>query len=484
MITGGQPVRQRGIRMSVLPARPHRVVVIGGGFSGTLFALKLASARSDWTVHLVESRFRAGRGLAYGACEPQHLLNVPAARMEVGLRPRFAEWLRSRPGFLREALDESKGVLADAFVPRQVFGDYLEQRLVEALSAGSIRLIHNEAVGITRAPRQIVFADSRVLPVDTVVLATGNLTSHLPFRAKASGRIINDPWQPGALDQIKPGDSVLLLGTGLTMIDMLLVLRSRGHEGPLHAISRHGLLPKSHVPGGSWPAFLHPGMTPLQALRAIRANVAQAESLSIPWQRVIDAVRPVVASLWHSWGLGQRSQFLRHLRTIWDVHRHRMADRISGLVNDLLWNGVLTITAGRVLTVDERKGGLTAMIRPRGQNALIIDFDAIINCTGPAIDLRHTCHPLLRTLLSDGQVRSDPLGIGLDTEDCAAMGSDGKRSDWLYALGPLTRPAWWEITAVPEINAQIDRLVHQFSQGESEPSRPLAAIFLDIGAGI
>jgi uncharacterized NAD(P)/FAD-binding protein YdhS len=375
-------------------------------------------------------------------------------------------------------------MLADAFVPRQVFGDYIEQRLVDALSAGNIRRIHSEAVGVTPAPRQIVFADSRVLPVDTVVLAIGNLASHPPFGAKASCRIINDPWEPGALDQIKTDDSVLLLGTGLTMVDMLLVLRSRGHEGPLHAISRHGLLPRSHVPGGSWPAFLHPGMTPRQAFRAVRENVARAESRSIPWQRVFDAARPIVASLWHSWGLGQRAQFLRHLRTIWDVHRHRMAERISGLVNDFLWSGVLTVTAGRALAVDEHRHGLTVMIRPRGEKALTMDVDAILNCTGPAVDLRHTCHPLLRTLLNDGQVRSDPLGIGLDTKDCAAIGSDGKRSDWLYALGPLTRPAWWEITAVPEINAQIDRLVHQVSQGEPEPSRPLAAIFLDIGAGI
>ena len=35
-------------------------------------------------------------------------------------------------------------------------------------------------------------------------------------------------------------------------------------------------------------------------------------------------------------------------------------------------------------------------------------------------------------------------------------------SDWLYAIGPLTRPAWWEITAAPEINAQIARLAASF----------------------
>jgi uncharacterized NAD(P)/FAD-binding protein YdhS len=470
--------------MSIQPARSHRIAVIGGGFSGTLFALKLAAARPDWTITLVESRGRAGRGLAYGACEPQHLLNVPVARMEVGLRPSFSDWLLTRPEFLREALDESRGVLADAFVPRQSFGDYMEQHLTVALSAGNIRRIHGEAAGITRAPRRIVFADSGVLPVDSVVLATGNLPSRLPFEAHASDRIIADPWQRGALDRIGPDASLLLLGTGLSMVDMLLTLRSRGHKGPLHAISRHGLLPRSHRSGGSWAAFLHPDMTPRQAFRAMRLNVARAEYRAIPWQRVFDAARPVIASLWHGWSIRQRAQFLRHLRTIWDVHRHRMAERVSATVNELLWNGDLTVTAGCVLAVDENRDGLNAVIRPRGERPLAVEVDAVLNCTGPATDLLRVPHPLLNHLFRAGHVRPDPLGLGLDTQDCAVIEADGEQSDWLFVLGPLTRPAWWEVTAVPEINAQIDRLVHRFTQGGTPSSRPLMAVFQDIGAGI
>jgi uncharacterized NAD(P)/FAD-binding protein YdhS len=261
-------------------------------------------------------------------------------------------------------------------------------------------------------------------------------------------------------------------------------LRQRGHKGPIHAVSKHGLLPKSHSAGGNWPPFLDTTASPRQALRAIRANVGRAEAQNIPWQRVFDAARPVVASLWHGWGLGQRAQFLRHLRTLWDVHRHRMAERIAVFIDELLWNGLLTVTAGRVLAVDEHKDGLTALIRPRGRKAQTVEVDSIINCTGPALDLRTTQHPLLSDLLRQGLVQSDPLGLGLDTAESAAIGADGKRSDWLFALGPLTRPAWWEITAVPEINVQVDHLVRRIVQDESDLFRPLTEVFLDIGAGI
>ena len=470
--------------MSVRSPRPPAIAVIGGGFTGSLFALKLALARPDWTVALIEKGAHPGRGLAYGACEPHHLLNVPVSRMEVGLQPAFAEWLGGRPCLLGEALEESAGVLDDAFVPRQLFGDYMEQRLSDALSRGAIRRLHGEVLKIDRNPRRLVLSDGSHVPADTVVLATGNLSSRLPLQANASDRILTDPWRRGALDRIQRDDSLLLLGTGLTMVDMLLTLRGGGHKGPIHAVSRHGLLPKAHSAGHSWPAFLDSGASPREALHTIRENIQLAEAQNIPWQRVFDAVRPVVALLWQGWTLGQRAQFLRHLRTRWDVHRHRMAERIAFFIDELLRNGFLTVTAGRVLAVDEHKDGLTALIRLRGKRAQTVEVDALINCTGPAIDLRTTQHPLLGDLLHKGLVRSDPLGLGLETSDCAAIGANGVRSDWLFALGPLTRPAWWEITAVPEINAQVDRLVRQIARSETDLFRPLTEVFLDIGAGI
>ena len=82
-----------------MTARPsvHSVAVIGGGLSGALFGLKLAAARPDFRVIVIEATRRIGRGLAYGACTPQHLLNVPISRMEVGLKPGFADWLQANP---------------------------------------------------------------------------------------------------------------------------------------------------------------------------------------------------------------------------------------------------------------------------------------------------------------------------------------------------------------------------------------------------
>jgi uncharacterized NAD(P)/FAD-binding protein YdhS len=461
------------------PSPGRTVAVVGGGFSGTLFALKLSAARPDWRVLLIEPS-RPARGLAYGAAAPQHLLNVPVTRMEVGLKPAFATWLEQRRELLADALAEADGRLADAFVPRRLFGDYLAERLEEGLHRPNLALIEGEVVSLADKPRAVVLADGRTLAADQVVLALGNLPGASPFRP--SPRLVADPWAAGALDSIAPGASLLLIGTGLTMVDVIMSLRARGHRGALHAVSRHGLLPRSHASGGNWRTDFSPGLSPVQTLRAIRREVTRAIALGTPWQRVFDAVRPMVAHVWSLWSPPQKKSFLRHLRSIWEVHRHRMAGRLDAAVRALLADGALTVTAARVLALDAGRDHVAAFIRPPGEKPRLIEADQAILCMGPLMDLRKSPLPLLRDLFARGLVREDALHLGLENRDCALLDTQGVESDWLFALGPSTRPALWEIVAVPEINAQIDQLVGRIAS-DATP-RALHAVFVDIGAGI
>jgi len=473
--------------MSILqsPQARRTVAVIGGGFTGGLFALKLSAARPDWTVLLIEPKSRLGRGLAYGACANHHVLNVPVSRMEVGLEPDFTSWLCGRPALLQEGLEESGGALLDAFVPRYLFGDYLEQLLNAAISgAGGLRRISGEAMALSAAPRQVVLDDGRVIPADMVVIATGNLPPISPSWANASGRVIADPWAPEALENIGTSDRVLLVGTGLTMIDVLLSLQAKGYRGDLHAASRHGLLPQPHRAGGRWRPVLRAGISPKEALWTVRAHIREAERRQVPWQRVFDAIRPAVASVWHAWSIGQKAQFLRHLRAIWDVHRHRMASRVARRVEHWIAEGRLRVSAARILSLVDEGETAVATLKPRGGGQQRLHVDWVINCTGPQLDLRRAGNPLLDNLQRLGVACSDPLGLGLESVDCALRASNGAVSNWLYALGPLTRPAWWEIVAVPEINAQVDRLVRKLAQSPGQSAHTLSAQFLDMGAGI
>ncbi|WP_172448479.1 FAD/NAD(P)-binding protein [Caulobacter mirabilis] len=466
------------------------VAIVGGGFSGTLLALKLAAARPEGRVLLIEPSNRPGRGLAYGACAPSHLLNVPVARMEVGLTPTFADWLAAHGG-MDEALAESGGDMAAAFAPRALWGRYLADQLAAARASGAVTVLRGEAVRMLDAPRRgLVLRDGREVEAETVVLATGNLPPRPPLPAdhwlQDDPAFVVDPWDRTALEGLDPDAPVLLIGTGLTMVDIALKLTEDGHRGPMVAVSRRGLLPRAHRYGGAWPTFLAPHLPagPAVLSRIIRAEIRKAVAEGQPWQRVIDAVRPYIGRIWAEWTPADRSRFLRHQRARWDVFRHRMAPRIAAGIETLTAEGRLTVKGGRLR--DWRRDGdrLAITLHPRGGGAAeTLAAARVINCTGPRSDLKGLEVPLFADLARRGLIAPDALGLGLETADCAVLSARGEASTWLHAVGPLTRPAWWEITAVPEIAAQVDGLAHVLAR-DVDHAPALATVFLDLGAGI
>jgi len=468
------------------------VIIVGGGFSGAIFGLKLHLKRPSWRIVIVERSKRLGRGVAYGACGPAHLLNVPVSRMEIGLTPSFADWLRPRRASIAAALVESELDLSAAFVPRQLFGDYLEERINGALDSRSIAglsSVRGEVVRMLVDTRGVLLTDGRQIKADIVVLAMGNLPPSPPRGPDTwiydSGFFVPDPWAMDAFSDVDPAEPLLLIGSGLTTVDTALRLEQQGHRGPLLAISRRGLTPRTHAAGGVWPEFLHGSIpaSPLALTKTIREQVALAASQAIPWQRVFDAARPAVPSIWNAWSPFSRRQFLRHLRPRWDVHRHRMALRVSDAFAKMQTSGALEVLPGRIAGYRPTGRHVEVTVRMRGGAMRVFNAGHIVNCTGPGADFARIAIPLIGELRERQLAVPDPLGVGLETRDCAVIDSAGVASSWLFALGPLTRPAWWEITAVPEINLQIDRLVAQLSSPVTAP-RLTAADFMDMGGGI
>ncbi|MFG1393007.1 FAD/NAD(P)-binding protein [Xanthobacter agilis] len=457
------------------------VLVVGGGFSGALFALS-AAARPGLRVVLIEREPIAGRGLAYGACDSLHVLNVPVSRMELGLEPGFGPWLAERPQALASALDEADGDLSRSFVARRLFGVYVAERLEAVLSRPQSPLtrVRGEAVRVEEKPQPaVVLADGRRFEGDVVVLATGNLPPKPPRCRDAwfydTPLFVPDPWAQRELESVPKAAPVLFIGSGLTMVDVALKLAANGHRGPLFAVSRHGLLPHTHLPpaagqdaAGAVAIDLDlAGARPVEVMRRLRAAVRRARAAGAPWQKVMDAARPHLPSIWSQWTLVEKARFLRHGRTFWDVHRHRMAPRIAAGLSDLLERGQLQVIAGRITGFRrgeaERRVGVH--VRPRGGGAdTVLEVSAVVNCSGPRSDFAEIGIPVFADLRRSGRLVPDALGLGIETRDCAVVDRFGSASPWLFAVGPLTRPAWWEITAVPEVTVQIHRLVEHLAQ--------------------
>ena len=473
-------------------AAAKTVVIVGGGFSGAIFGLKLHRKCPQWRIVIAEPKKKLGRGIAYGACGPEHLLNVPVSRMEIGLLPSFADWLQQRRTQIAAALVESELNLAAAFVPRILFGDYVEERVTEALDSKSpvgLSSVRGDVVRLLSDQRGVLLTDGRQIKADIVVLAMGNLPPRPPGGPDTwlydSGFFIPDPWASDAFSDIDPAEPLLLIGSGLTTVDVALRLAQDGHRGSMLAISRRGLVPRTHVAGGAWPEFLQDKIpASARALTKImRRQIALAEAQGIAWQRVFDAARPAVPSIWNGWSEFSRRQFARHLRPRWDVHRHRMAPRVSDAFAKLRDSGVLQVLSGRVTGYKPADSLIEVSIRLRSGAHTMFKAGHIINCTGPGGDFARTAIPLIAELRDRRLAVPDALGVGIETRDCAVMDGYGEPSSWLFALGPLTRPAWWEITAVPEINLQIERLVAQLSSPVTA-HRLTGADFMDMGGGI
>ena len=283
-----------------------------------------------------------------------------------------------------------------------------------------------------------------------------------------------DPWASDALRGLDPTAAVLLLGTGLTMVDCTVSLLAQGHAGPIHALSRRGLLPLAHTvrpaavpqPPPAWPAGLR------ALTRTVRQQARDAVAAGQPWQAAVDALRPVTQELWQTATPEDRARFLRHVRPWWDVHRHRMAPAVATQIEGALARGQLRVHAGRIKDCKLAGGGVEIQFQPRrGGVPVALPVARVVNCSGLASDIAKVADPLLQSLLRQGTARADPLRLGLDVTLRGALYSrNGRASERLFAVGTLTRGVFWEVTAVPDLRRQCEAVARHLGS-RLQPAR-------------
>jgi uncharacterized NAD(P)/FAD-binding protein YdhS len=440
------------------------IAIIGGGYSGTMLAVELLR-RSDgrFSIGLIEKSPVAGLGAAYGTTCREHLLNVRAQNMSAyaDLPDHFVKWAQQ---------NQTSEVDPDDFLPRIVYGQYISTQFRKACKArpSEIRLIRGTAISLSPAngQQEIGLAGGQMLTAHKVVLALGNFPpADLPLPGKPAGSrfFLSNPWAQGALNPVEPNESVLLLGSGLTSVDVTLELRARGVQGTIHILSRRGLLPQSHAPAKTLPCQIpNPPHTARELLRMVRLRVKAAEKNGFSWRDVIDSLRSATQPIWKSLPISEQRRFIRHLRTYWDVHRHRIAEPIAEQIKEQIKSGKIQMHAGRIVQYREASAGVEISYRERGSGEVAgFRVGRVINCTGPNGDYRRVGSPLLADLLRKGLIRNDEHLLGLDVADNGAVvDSQGATSKTLYALGPLRKGKLWESIAVPELREQIAELAN------------------------
>jgi uncharacterized NAD(P)/FAD-binding protein YdhS len=448
----------------------RRVAVIGGGAAAATLMSELLERRSPHPLHVdwYTGDAPLARGIAYGTPSPRHLLNVRAASMSM-----FAGKPR---GFLDYAQAVDPGISGSDFLPRRLYGEYLEGEVQRALQQAAafghdVRIVPfpvdalvPEATGVN-----VMYGDEQAR-ADAVVLALGSLPPRplagVADDVLASGRYVIDPWPfLAAAEQDDRPLHVVVIGLGLTAIDVVLHLSERWPNATFTAISRHGLPPEAHPHTASAPAgdsaelidAMRDEPTARSWMRRLRETIGQSED----WRTVIDSLRPHSPSLWQLLPVAERARFLRHARWAWERARHRMPPQVAEAIRDLEASGRLHRQRGRMEAVDAiADDGLSVTISSSGHSHVeTLHADVVIQTVGLNTDTQRTLHPLVCQLVTNGHVSSDPLGLGFNA---AANGQlldlDGDAWPHVFAIGTLLRGTLWESTAMPEIRVQARNL--------------------------
>jgi uncharacterized NAD(P)/FAD-binding protein YdhS len=447
------------------------IVIVGGGFCGTVLAANLLRRPPPGPTRLVliERDGAVGRGVAYADRGFPYLLNVPASRMSANTAApnEFLEFVQRR-------IPNASG---EDFMPRALYGEYLQEFLMAAqLSAPSnVRLdvLHGEVTNVRRLerhlPLQIELRDGRKLTADDVVLALGNPK---PASLAVAAPVVDhpayvaDPWSTEL--QFSRDQKILLIGSGLTAADVINAASADPPRTPtLHALSRHGLVPPRQTAfrpdafKGDGNALLLAASTSLRGLtKSVRLLAREAESVGGDWREAITFVRNMAPTIWQRLSEHDRVRFLRHLRALWDVHRHRLPLQLIQRIDALRKAERLYVHAGQLLRFADRDGRIEVKWRRRGTPSEHTEaFDRVVNCTGPDYAIARSTEPLWRSLVQCGLCVSDPLGLGLRTGPRGAViDADGWPGPHLFYVGPMLRADLWEATAASELRVHAERL--------------------------
>ncbi|NMZ19435.1 pyridine nucleotide-disulfide oxidoreductase [Pseudomonas rhodesiae] len=454
------------------------VLIIGGGLSGTMLAVQLLRLPGRRQILVIEPRAELGRGEAYSAVELGHTLNGNAARMSVDPDnpDDLTQWLTEHiaAGGWPESAEQAVPI-SELFPPRGLFGVYAQQRLAEAKarSASTVEHVRAEVIDVQ------VDADSTLLTLDNgqrlrgnfAVLATGMFPAARTPQTHSSG--VNaaavDPWDVATMRRLDPRSTVLIIGSGLTMVDAVVSLEQAGHRGPIEIFSRHGLLPHVRRQPPAWDDFLaaDPALrSPRQLLRELRRQCSIAQAQGIDWQAPLDTVRAHIGRLWSQASEREKRLFVRHVRPWWESHHHRSPPLSAQLVARLHEEGRLRIRAASFKGLVPAQSGVTIAVRQRGEQTLTqVTGAALINSSGIEYDWRRVARPLPQQLLKRGLIQPGPLALGIAADASGAvLDAQGQVSARLFAMGPPLRGMWWESTAVTDVALQAKALASKLAE--------------------
>lgn len=446
----------------------RHIVIVGGGFTGTATAIHLAGlGDAGLTVTVIEPRPQLACGVAYGTRDPAHRINVPADRMQLSAAQQgdFDRWFRASQAFEQDA--DAQWHDGKVYPQRGQFAAWVAEQFTQAQQSSAVTLRHICGRAVALEAGSIVTDSGQRVAADDVVLAISHPPPALPRQIaealEGHPGLIANPWCEGALSAIAADERIAIIGSGLSMSDVVATLHRHGHRGPVSAFSRRGLLPRPNLSGAYQPTpldYQHPqASTVLAWLRRIRREIAAS---GLPWQLVLDDIRLNGQRIWQQLSLDEQRRFLRHLRPWWDVHRYRIAPQVSQVLEQWLTSGQLTVSAARLGAVRAAGQQIELTLQPRRAPARQLTVDRVIITTGPAHGSLLSSDALLHQLTIAGIIQPDPLALGIAVNALSqTLNRSGQANPHLYVAGPAARGRFGELMGLPQVAEHAESVARQ-----------------------
>jgi uncharacterized NAD(P)/FAD-binding protein YdhS len=455
-----------------------RIGIIGCGFTGTMTAVNIIhkSAKPSEII-IINEKETLNRGTAYNPYSDKHLLNVITGKMSAyPVKPgHFLDWVMLKSDFVKK----DKEIIANSFLPRRLYGEYLSDIWDEAkgyAKSKQIKITIFDSVvvdlDVLDSSISVLLEDNTTLNLDNCVIATGN---HIPRNPRVknmdfyrSENYFQNPWKIESVENTINDFPVLIIGNGLTMVDTVLGLLEQGFKGEIVSISPNGfnILPHRHngIKYTSLVEELREDMSLYELVKLINKHVKSVREFGVSAEPIIDSLRPHTQKIWKNLSEKDKDLFMSRIRHLWGVARHRIPLHTHDKIQQLRISGILHIKSGNIIDLNQDgKFVVVDYYDKKSKESKSIKVSRVINCTGPDTDLMNLESSFLKKCIKKNILSQDKLklGISTDTETFQVVNSEGNIIPNLFTIGSNLKGELWESTAVNELRGQADKLAEK-----------------------
>ena len=387
----------------------QEIVIIGGGASGLSVLFKLIDLKIDFDcmkpikIILIEKQQNLGDGNAYQIDYHSNLLNTAAGlfsnigdmnRFILNNQPAFLKWLRENFNTYQHFYPQLtlNEITTNSYLPRGLVGIYFRHLFKNYCTLAaqynvSIEIYYQEAIDIhelNSTSFQIILKNNKKINGTKIILALGNFF-HQPFNSINSKNYFNNPWpQPQLKDVLLKQDSVAIIGTKLSGLDGLNLLKINDFKGRIFLCSRTGFLPsvknvhhhyqskiltinslkqltenfqnylrledfisllKLELEFATKVKIKWKNLFKLKEFKLSWFNwqISMAKNLDTQWQSVLAALDEVVTSGWNYLSIEDKKIFYENYGFFWDTYRFSMPLETALMLSELEASGQLII---------------------------------------------------------------------------------------------------------------------------------------------